>query len=377
MPEKLGIYIFILLGLFVGTTLDLLVRWQVTTFFYYTFIATFAFLYALSYDGKKDLELVGSSLMMALLLSIPFIAFNQQIIEMSHNLDNKLVFWFIFPFFFYIAHCFNYAFHQDNTWRVSYVSLFAAVWNTIILLIIAMLFSSVACGLIMLGAIIFKATGFDFLWKLLNNTHISFILNTTLFFVGLSIGQQNLNIIYSIRFLLLKAMYYLFPILASISILYLVLYLVQIITGGVEAVQPLMILAPLSVMGILFFNAYYQDGDSEVVAAYWLQHFLKVYRVALFIIVLMMLYHLFKRYAVNSNFLIVVLCALFFSFTYAITAYLTEPEEKKWIRIGNISTALFFLAAVFLFNLPYMSVNFTVGNKVPAPAVQTSNPLSY
>ena len=369
MPSKMGIYIFILIGLLVGLTLDTLIRWEVKTPFYYAFTVVFGYLYALSYNEKNNQRLMISSFFVTLFLTIPFIGFKWAGFGNDHTI-HMVTFWMIFPTFAYVAHCFHYAYHQDNTFDVSYVSLFAAVWNSIILILIAIVFSTIAHSLIMLGGFIFKTTGNDLLWDFVNNNHFSLIMNTVLIFIGLNIGQQNLNIIYSIRFLLLKVMYYLFPILAVISTLYLILHLLQVLTGGIAPINPLFILVPLSILGIVFFNAFYQDGDAEVAVPAGLQLFYKIYRVVLFIIVLMMTYHLFKQNPINSNVLIVILCGILFSATYAITAYFDEVAEKKWIRLGNIGTAIFFLIALFIFNIPYANVDFTLGSDTPVPYSQ-------
>ncbi|QMT61108.1 hypothetical protein [Legionella sp. PC997] len=360
MPSKKGIYLFTLIGLILGFALDGLVRNEVTKVFDYALIVLFALLYALAFNEKNCVRLIASSFLIALFLSLPLLPLEAQFT--FRHLEHWFTFLRAFPLFLYVGHSFHYAYHQDNTWRISYNSLFAAVWNTIPLLFVASLFSALANLLILLGAFIFKTVGSDWLWSLYtNNFHFQLISNSTLFFIGLGVGQQNIKIIYSLRLLLLRMMYYLFPFLALISMVYFVLYLTHAAGGSEEHINPLIILVPLSTLGIIFFNAYFQDGSVESGTPFWLKLLLRIYRVILFLLILMMTHKIFQSYSVDVNVVICIITAILFSFTYAITAWFPEPMEQKWVRIGNISSALFFIMVLFLFNLPYMPIVFQVG----------------
>lgn len=362
MPSIRGIYIFSFIGLLLGFALDGLIRNENTHVFYYALISIFSLLYALAYDEKNLLRLILSSFSVALFLSIPLLPIKENGVSIPIHLEHWITFLSVFPLFAYIGHSFHYAYHHDDTWHISYNSLFAAVWNTIPLLFVAALFSGLANFLILLGAFIFKTVGNDYLWNLyLNNHHFNLISNVTLFFIGLGVGQQNIKIIYSLRFLLLRMMYYLFPVLALISILYFVLYSIHSLTGEHEYINPLVILIPLTSLGIIFFNAYFQDGSIETGAPYWLKLLLSIYRVILFFLVLMMTYKIFQAYSLDVNIVIPIITIILFSFTYAITSWFPDRLEPKWVRIGNISSALFLLISIFLFNLPYMQIAFNVG----------------
>lgn len=370
MSAKKGIYIFTLLGLLLGVTLDSLYRYHNETAFYYMSITLFCLLYALAYNEKHSLRLLASSFIVALVLAFPILPLGA-----GFDLDNTehmLTFLCAFPVFIYVGHSFHYALHHDNTWKIHYSSLFAAVWNTISLLFIASIFSSLANLLIILAAFIFKAVGYNYLWTLyFENHHFYMIINVTLFFIGLGIGQQNINIIHSLRFLLLRMMYYLFPFLALISIVYFILYLVSTTPKGEEYVNPLFILIILVSIGILFFNAYFQDGKAtqETQTPYWLILLLKIYRVVLLLLTVMMTYRIVHENYLDVN-IIVYLCAiLLFSLVYALSIWGTEADERKWIYAGNIGTALFFLIALYLLNLPYLPITFHVGT-IPVAAQQ-------
>ncbi|HFD2432579.1 TPA: hypothetical protein ACF2TC_000990, partial [Legionella pneumophila] len=128
-----------------------------------------------------------------------------------------------------------------------------------------------------------------------------------------------------------------------------------------EHINPLIVLIPLTTAGIIFFNAYFQDGTIKSDYPSWLKLSLRVYRVILFLLALMMTYKILSNFSLDTNAFIYLLVAVLFSFTYAITAFLNENQEKQWIYMGNIGTAIFFIVTLFLCNLPYIPVEFTIG----------------
>jgi hypothetical protein len=365
-PLKKKIYIFVLIGLILGFTLDLMLRYKNSTVFYYSLVTLFSYLYVLAYNEKKVFRLIGTSFIAALFLSFPFIGLNLK--YATSQSMHWVSFLVAFPVFVYIGHSFHYAFHHDNTWRVNYPTLFAAVWNTILLLFVASIFDGLAHLLIILAASIFKTVGNLYLWNLyFENMHFRLICGLTLFFVGLGIGQQNIEIIYNLRFLLLKMMYFLFPFLALISTLYLLLFIRHSLSTEADYIAPLTVLLPITILGIIFFNAYFQDGTTNNDTSCWLNISLKIYRVILFLLILMMVYKLHQNTSLDLNILVYLLMAILLGITYASTIVLSEPKEKNWIRLGNIFTALFFILAIFLINLPYMHINYTLESNKLSP----------
>ena len=73
MVFKKGIYIFSLIGLLLGIILDVMFRYENSTLFYYTMVTLFSYLYVLAYNEKNVLRLIGTSFIVALFLSFPFI----------------------------------------------------------------------------------------------------------------------------------------------------------------------------------------------------------------------------------------------------------------------------------------------------------------
>lgn len=367
MTYRKGLSIFILLGLVQGVILDRLVHVQSTILVYYAGSILFTLLYALSYNEKNSGRLVISTLLVTLFLCFPILPLRFEELDKTNAL-HLLNFLFAFPVFAYIAHSFHYAYHQDNTWKVSYSSLFAAVWNTIPLLFVASVFSSLANALILLAASIFKTVNSTLLWNLyFENIHFRLISNVALFFIGLGVGQQNKTIIYNLRLLLLRIMYYLFPFLALITSVYFILYLVHSFSQQAEYIEPLMILMPLTILGVLFFNSYFQDGKLDLDYPHWLTNCLKIYRVILFLLTIIMVFKTVYLFSVEINSFVYLVSVLLLTFYYAMTSFMTADLERKWIKIGNVSTALFFLLALFLLNIPYFPLEYTFGKVQSLP----------
>ena len=380
MTTKKGIYIFALIGLLLGFSLDYAYRlhesaWASSSInngfsilfsciYIITFSTIFALLYTLAYNETHRLRLLVTSVIGALILSFCFLG------KTGDDLtEHLLIFAWAFPVYVYIGFSLHYAIHHYNTCKINYSTLFAAVWNMFILLCIAGLFTSLANLLVLLAALLFSTLGYEYLWNLYSNDiHFTLILNSTLFFIGLGVGQQNINIIYNLRFLLLRIMYYLLPFFALTSIVYFILY--QIGPAAAQTlpdyINPLPILITLVFIGILFFNAYYQDGDveKETAAPIWLKWLLKIYRVILLFLILMMLLQIYRKNAyMDINGIICLLAVFFYGLLYALSVFVSAERERTWIQSGNIAIALFFMASLFVLNLPYIPLAFDVGKK--------------
>ena len=360
MLAKKGIYLFAGIGLFLGFLLERLANNEIQAVVFYVMPAIFSLLFCLAYDGKHTSKLCISSLITSIFLTIPLVSFRFGF--EPEYVNHHICFLIAYPVFVYTVHSFHYAYHQKNTIKISYSSLFAAVWNTIPLLFIASIFLGVCQILFVFGAYVFQTVGNNYLWELyFGSYNFRLITNTTIFFIGIYIGNQNTQIIYSLRLILLRIMYYIFPVFAIISLLYLGLYIYYLSTISMPFSNNLHVIVPLSILGIIFFNAYFQDGEIDNWQKLWLKALLKIYRITLFILVTMMGYHIFRDFSFDINILVYLLSAVFLGFTYFISVFFSENKEKSWIKLGNVSTAMFFIFSLFLLNIPYYPVAFKIG----------------
>lgn len=355
------IALFALLGLLLGISLDVLWRYDITAVFPYSFISLTALLFGLAYNDRHILRLLMTSFLAAFVLCLPLMPIG--LLNSALINEQLITFLCAFPLFVYVGHSFHYAYHHDRSINnIKYSTLFAVVWNSLPLLFIAGVFLFLGNLLIMLTAFTFKTVNSTFLWDLyFNDWHFRLIRHATLFFIGLGIGQQSVKTVYSLRYLLLRMMYYLLPFLALISALYFILYWIHVITGGKEYINPLAVLSPLVILGIIFFNGYFQDGRHRSEYPEKLVFLLKIYRFVLLFLSLMLVYQVLKLTSVPLNVCVYLLAIVFYGLAYSVTSVFSEEKERRLICRYNILIALFFMFALFILNNPLKPVNYMIG----------------
>jgi|GEM_PF-2945543 len=344
-----GMIVFLILGLLLGSILDILLFFQNDNIFIFGItVASFLF-YGLCYNEKNNLRLVLTSLLTALIVCLP----------LTRVYNTSYSFLAGFPLMLYIGHCFHYSYHYDSDWRLSYKTLFFAVWNSFIMLVTALIFFGIARMLIMLAAGLFRAVGNNILWNGYFG-HIKFfiLVNCLLFFIGLGIAHQNYKIIHNLRFLLLRMMQFLLPLLALITIIYFPLYVIALIKPVSIVFMPVEILSGILVLlGIIFFNAYFQTGEERDYFPYWLIILLKIYQLVLFGLAIIVSYRILKSYSISINDSLYLLIALLYTACYAISVFIARDKQRRLIQDSNRALAIFFLAAMLLINNPFYSLS--------------------
>lgn len=357
MKLTMEVYIFAILGLLLGVWLDVQIYSDNLHIISYVFPTLFASIFALTFNNKNNLRLILSSSLVALFLSLPILPFNFG--EEPANVNHVICFLVGYPLFIFITHCFHYAYHNESSYKISYKSLFAVVWNTFPILLLSMLFVALTQIIFMLGAYVYKSVGNDFLWQLyFDDMHFRIITNSLFFFIGLSICQKNLQVIYSLRVLVIKAMYYLLPFLALISISYFFFIFTNTLLYKQSIPINLNVLVPLIFLGIIFFNAYTQDSDENFSSPTIYSRFVKFYRIVLFALSCRLITYVFQDFTFDVNILVYLFCGLGLTFVYFITIFFPREIEFKYIKLGNIYIALIYIIALFILNIPYLPINF-------------------
>lgn len=372
LNSRLTIQIYLGLGLLLGGVIDILVHYHIKNSFTFSTILLFCLFYGLVYNEKNSLRLILTSVGIAVLVSLPLIPLNGLWDEtVKFNFDTLgpyylQLFSFLcaFPLFIYVAHAFHYAYHRDNTWRINYATLFSGVWDSLVLVIVASIFTSIATSLVALAAIIFKTVGSDLLWAVYQDFNAKIIIHTTLFFIGLYIAQQNQKIIHNLRFLLLRMMQFLFPLLALITIIYFFLYsamLAGLISG--ESFPPAGILAALVISGVIFFNANFQTGEEEIQYKRWTRVFFTCYQVVLLCLCLRFDYLIISAYSIHTNVGLYLLIVLLHCLSYALGGFMVPVKQRAFIKKANISIALFFITAMLIINNSWKPITINFGHQ--------------
>lgn len=346
---------FLTLGLILGLWLDRQIYVSNLKVIYYVFPTLYVTFFALSYNGHHTLRLLITSFATALFTSLPLLPFTFW--QEPKYINHLICFLAGYPIFIYTAHCYHYAYHQDSTIKVSYKSLFAAVWNTIPLISLAFFFLASTQAILILGSYAYKSIGNDFLWQwYFGSMHFRVIANSIFFFIGLNICQQNIQVIYNLRTIIVKAMYYLFPLVVVISFSYFFFLFSNTMFYKQSIPLDLNVLIPLIFLGILFFNAYIQDADDNNFMPNSYHIFIKFYRIILFILTIMLAKTVLAIYTFDINILVYLLSSISLTATYFLTIFCSKEKELKYVKSGNIYTSLFCLIALFLINIPYAPV---------------------
>lgn len=361
MTKFRGIFIFAAFGLLLGFWLDRQIYADNVRVIYYIFPILYVSLFTLAYNENNIIRLLFSSLLFSVFLSLPILPFSFW--EEPENINHVICFLVGYPIFVYIGHCFHYAYHQDSNYNISYKSLFAAVWNTIPLLGLAFLFLASTQIIFMLGAYVYKSVGSDFLWEwYFGEKHLRIISNALFFFIGLNICKQNIQIIYSLRIVIVKAMYYLFPFVVLISISYFFFIFSNALFYKQSIPVNLNVLIPLIILGIIFFNAYIQDAEDNSIMPNSYNIFIKFYRVILFALTIMLTKSVLNQYTFDVNICVYLLTGISLSLIYFITIIFPKDKELKYVKLGNTYTSIFYMISLFLLNIPYYPINLILNN---------------
>ncbi len=331
-------------------------------------LSIFCLTYALSFNEKHNIRLMVSSFFVAALLSLPFFIIQHFYIPAIRSLDlpdndlRLLSCLLLTPILIYVGHSFHYAYHQDNTWKVSYSSLFAAVWDSFVLLTIAGAFAQISTFLIFLATVLFDSVGFNTLKIIYFNGYFNLVLHSILLFIGIAIAQQNHKMVHNLRFLLLRMMQFLFPLLAVISIVYFILYVVALVfPPGGEHFTPIPLLAVMILLGIVFFNACFQTGTDSINFPNWVLFWLNVYHVVLFCLTLELIHLCLTSAVLPLNVILLLMIGFLYTLSYASSVFLQSRQKAHWIRASNISIALFFLVSVLIINNPIHPLSVKIG----------------
>lgn len=329
---------------------------ELKSFIFVVFPLLVGLLFALSYDGKNNLQLLGSSIFVALVLSVPF--------RVNGNATRQMNPGIFYSILVYMVHCFHYAYHHNGSkWNFKYSLLFEAAWNTFLVLIIAALFMVVSFQFVYYIALLLNSIENPFLFIILDQSRvIAAFFMFILFFIGVAIAQSAIDELKGFRTVLLKSMNYCLPFLVLSVIVYFIFFW---FSNNQSANVIVTALLTLIVISFLFLNLYYQDGKEEGQRMDWLTVVLHAYKVLLLIMILIACYYAFGNLSLAFHQIIYLTIALFFGWVYAYSAFFSDEKAQQIIEDGNKGLAIVFMIAIYIALLPYSPVNFTVNKGKP------------
>ncbi len=161
--------------------------------------------------------------------------------------------------------CFLQQYHQQNTSRLNYIKLFNAVWNNVAAIALTLVFVGLAIVVLGLWAELFSTIGVNWFRRLFSSLLFSCLVGPALFAIGLFTVFKLQTICDNARHILLSFCRLLLPVIALISVLYIIASIIDWSGSSNNNIGLLHSLLPvLALLGIIFVNATYQTGEEKV-----------------------------------------------------------------------------------------------------------------
>jgi len=252
--KKLPIMPFLVIGLLSGISLALLVHYKINHMLPYFWISSFSFMFLLAFDCNKSLfALVMLSITTSFVVVAPFIWLN------SSNYFSELFLPLISA---YAVNSFHLAYQQDG-FKLTYPSLFYAVWDTPIKGSVSIFFTGLCWAILYIWSALFGLIGITFFTKLFSNIWFAIVITVLFAAIGLYIAQKANMVIRNLRFLLLQICQWLLPVLSIIGLLFIIAWaFMAVFTTKANNISPY-IFSSYCVFMIVFINGVYQDSHIE------------------------------------------------------------------------------------------------------------------
>ncbi|MCW5589804.1 MAG: hypothetical protein KIT27_09105 [Legionellales bacterium] len=345
-PILLGLLI---IGIIVGCVNNIFDYFAIHSYKFFLFFYPFMLFFALSYDLRNTKRLFCSAFLAAGLFALPACYPIAGCSEWSAALIPNFI------IISYALLAFHYAYHLDNGFKFNYTHLFNGVWNTFCLFFITAIFTLLGWGLIQLTASVFSIIDFGIISTIISSQQFTIFILPVLFFVGLAIGRQTDKLIINLRWILLNIFRYLLPFLAVIALLFLAAALLRSLLGPSQLLHDgAAIYQSIILLGIIFFNAVYQDGKishaySETIGKIvnGFIFLLPIFAVLNLIIFINTIPH-FTLAHINAYIYTIML--LLYSCAYSAMSLVNVKQEYHWLAKINITLAVVYIGVMVIAN---------------------------
>ena len=253
LTDKTASLPFLIIGFLTGITLAIFEYYNISYVLPYVWVGLYGLMFLLAYDHAKSLrQLLITTAVVSFFAGMPFVWPN------TESLD-------LFFLLFFSAYAIN-GFHivyQEHGFEMPYESLFFAVWDTFVKLLISALFTGLCWLILKIGGGLFNLIGIHFFNNLFQKPW--FIIWSIPFFsgIGLFIAMQTKKVVRSVRLILLAICKFLLPILAGIGILFVFSWLVSVVLfHHTLNFKPILFLS-FAFLTVIFTNGVYQEGRIE------------------------------------------------------------------------------------------------------------------
>lgn len=234
-------------------------------------VASWGIVIHFAHNGKNSIKLHVISALTGLVVSIP--AFWVWLMQpprtagkiSSYSGDDFRIFtlpW-LFLIVLYVLLPYIQTYQENGRLRFPYTDLFKHSWNNFFIAALALLFTGIYWGLIMLWAGLFSIIGVSFFWDVFISAPFSIITLPTMAGLGVYVARQNDKVILTIRDIALSIFKALTPLLALIALLFLLALPFTGLKPLWDTKSASSLLISLLATMVLFINAVFQDGSRK------------------------------------------------------------------------------------------------------------------
>ncbi|MPR03383.1 DUF4153 domain-containing protein [Pseudomonas sp. MAFF 212408] len=271
----------------------------------------------------------------------------------------------------YICACFLYAWPVAKGQRWRYEDLFQQAWNSVFIVLCALILVGMCMLLLELWAQLFVMLRIDFFERHFRSRLFLCISLPLVFALGMHLGSRNDRIIGQMRGMLLGACRLLLPLIALISVLFTLTLpftgLARIWATGYSTP----ILLVLAGAQLFLLNGVFQAGDQPRPYPTWLTHFIALSLLCLPVLAGLAFYSSWLRveqYALSPQRFIALALALLCGLYGVAAVWAVALRSQVWLgnlRRTNPPLALLFCVLLVLINTPVLDpVRLSVDDQV-------------
>lgn len=337
----------------------------------FSLMFSLCFMYA--YTGKEPAKLLIYSLALSFLVAIPCTMYLQNsAFSVASASDNSSSFTNAYTVFKFFAFIFFYSWFRDKAFPANYSSLVKSSWNTIACGFLVVL---IMIPLAILLLIVFGVTGEhlfspEFMQQLsnikdpnqfyqilnANNYKIEYLLIAffsafmALQLIAFMIAKTHQSWIDKFEHFILGFCRYVFIIMSFVGLVHVAYYMSQVF-GFQPANNILLNLLNFAFFAIVFFNGFYQDGNSTYQSNGFVSFVIKLFRLMFFLCSVVVITKYIGDAGFNMNQNLWTLFMVLYLGLYGITAFMSADREKALIQTWNTRLALLYIVAFTVLNI--------------------------
>jgi len=252
---------------------------------------------------------------------------------------------------------------RSAKWIAPYETYFEEAWKRGIQLILALVFTGLFWGILLLGASLFKIIGFELFGDLISYSYVAWVLSGLAMGLSVHLGDVQTKMLGTVRLLVLTVFSWLLPLITIISIGFVI---GLIFTGlaplwATKAATVTMLAACVNL--VLLMNAAYQQGEPDRSIHILLKWTLRAASIVLLTLSLIAAYSLslrIEQYGLTFDRILAgigVFISVLFGIGYTASSLMPTKRFMAWLETTNIVLAFVKVAIILGLLTPILDPN--------------------